>query len=94
MLLPLAVIQFALAIVYRLYFFDVGAMSDTIAGGCAWNLSILGFNIPWGWAIITTLFWTALFWVMMKDENIEENEDRMYHIRTMTPAGTHTAGKE
>jgi len=30
----------------------------------------------------------------MKDEYIEENEERMFHVRTMTPAGTHTAGKE
>jgi hypothetical protein len=40
------------------------------------------------------MFWLAVFVVLMKDENIEENEERMYHIRTMTPAGTHTAGKE
>ena len=44
--------------------------------------------------ILTTIFWTGVFVVMMKDENIEENEARMYHIRTMTPAGTHTAGTE
>ena len=94
MLLPLAVLQVVLSLVYRLYFFDASAMSDTIAGGWTWDLSVLGFNIPWGLPILTTLFWVGVFTVLMNDENIEENEERMYHIRTMTPAGTHIAGQE
>ena len=60
----------------------------------AWDLTILEFTIPWGLPIITTIFWGAIFMIMMKDENIEENEERMYHVRTMTPAGTHVAGQE
>ena len=96
MLLPLAVLQVVLAIVYRLYFFDVGGLSDVDSqgGGMAWDLTILEFTIPWGLPIITTIFWGAIFMIMMKDENIEENEERMYHVRTMTPAGTHVAGQE
>jgi len=94
MLLPLAVLQVILAMVYRLYFFDASAMSDTVAGGWSWDLTILEFTIPWGLPILTTMFWLAVFVILMKDENIEENEERMYHIRTMTPAGTHTAGQE
>ena len=96
MLLPLAVLQVALSLIYRLYFFDPSAMVDITdtAGGWAWDLTVLDVTIPWGYPILTTIFWTGVFIVMMKDENIEENEARMYHIRTMTPAGTHTAGTE
>ena len=94
MLLPLAVLQVALSLIYRLYFFDASAMAETTLGGWAWDLTILDITIPWGMPILTTIFWTGVFVVMMKDENIEENEARMYHIRTMTPAGTHTAGTE
>jgi hypothetical protein len=94
MLLPLAVLQVALSLVYRLFFFDAGTLSDTVAGGWSWDLTIQEFTIPWGLPILTTLFWLGVFIVLMKDENIDENEERMYHIRTMTPAGTHTAGKE
>ena len=94
MLLPLAVLQVALSLIYRLYFFDASAMAETTLGGWAWDLTILDITIPWGLPILTTIFWTGVFVVMMKDENIEENEARMYHIRTMTPAGTHTAGTE
>ena len=93
MLLPLAVLQVVLSMVYRLYFFDASAL-DFENGGWAWDLTILEFTIPWGLPILTTAFWLAVFVVLMKDENIEENEERMYHIRTMTPAGTHTAGQE
>jgi len=94
MLLPLAVLQVALSLVYRLYFFDASALSDTVAGGWTWDLTVLGYTLPWGLPILTTMFWIGLFAILMKDENIVENEERMYHIRTMTPAGTHTAGKE
>jgi hypothetical protein len=94
MLLPLAVLQVALSLVYRLFFFDSATLSDTVAGGWSWDLTILDFTVPWGLPILTTLFWLGVFIVLMKDENIDENEERMYHIRTMTPAGTHTAGKE
>jgi hypothetical protein len=94
MLLPLAILQVALSLVYRLYFFDASALSDTVAGGWTWDLTVLGYTLPWGLPILTTMFWIGLFAILMKDENIVENEERMYHIRTMTPAGTHTAGKE
>ena len=94
MLLPLAVLQVVLSMIYRLVFFDASTLSDTVAGGWTWDLTIAGVNIPWGLPIITTVFWLAVFIVLMKDEYIEENEERMFHVRTMTPAGTHTAGKE
>jgi len=94
MLLPLAVLQVVLSLVYRLVFFDASTLRDTVAGGWTWDLTIAGINIPWGLPIITTLFWLAVFTILMKDEYIEENEERMFHVRTMTPAGTHTAGKE
>ena len=59
-----------------------------------WDLNILEFTLPWGLPVTTKIFWGAMFMIMMKDENIEENEERMYHVRTMTPAGTHVAGQE
>ena len=92
MLLPLAVIQVALSIVYRLYIFDASGVSamDDVSGGMAWD----AFGIPWGAAILTTIFWVGVFIVFMKDENIDQNEERMFHVRTTEPAGKHTAGTE
>ena len=56
MLLPLAVLQVVLSMVYRLYFYDASAL-DFEAGGWAWDLTILEYTIPWGLPILTTAFW-------------------------------------
>jgi NADH-quinone oxidoreductase subunit H len=90
MLLPLSFLQVVLAVVYRLYLFDASALADTTSGGWAWDF----MGIPWGVPILTTAFWVGVFWVFMNDENLEEDQERMFHVQTLTPAGKHTAGQE
>jgi len=90
MLLPLAVLQVILAMVYRLYFFDAGGMDDSVSGGMAWDL----FGIPMLVPILTTLFWTVLFLIYLNDEGKSVNEERMFHVYTVEPAGTVVAGTE
>jgi NADH-quinone oxidoreductase subunit H len=90
MLLPLSVIQVALAIVYRIYLFDASALNDSTSGGWAWDAGLF----PWAVPVLTTVFWLVLFWVFMNDEDDTEDMERMYHVQTLTPAGTHTAGTE
>lgn len=88
MLLPLAVLQVILAMIYRLYFFDASGMDDSISGGMAWGL----FDIPMLLPILTTLFWTALFLIYLNDEGKAANEERMFHVHTVEPAGTVVPG--
>ena len=90
MLLPLSFLQVVLAVLYRLYLFDASALADTTSGGWAWDF----MGIPWGVPILTTAFWLGVFWVFMNDENLEEDQERMFHVQTLTPAGKHTAGQE
>jgi NADH-quinone oxidoreductase subunit H len=90
MLLPLSFLQVVLAVIYRLYLFDASALADTTSGGWAWDF----MGIPWGVPILTTAFWVGVFWVFMNDENLEEDQERMFHVQTLTPAGKHTAGQE
>jgi len=90
MLLPLAVLQVILAMVYRLYFFDAGGMDDSVSGGMAWDL----FGIPMLVPILTTLFWTGLFLIYLNDEGKSVNEERMFHVYTVEPAGTVVPGTE
>ena len=92
MLLPLAVIQVVLSIVYRLYFFNPAGMSakNDVAGGMAWD----GFGIPYLVPILTTLFWVGVFAIYLNDEDKSVNQERMFHVHTDKPAGTVTPGQE
>ena len=90
MLLPLAVIQLVLAVVYRLYLFDAGSVHDTIEGGWAWNL----FGIPFGLPILITTLSCLLFYWLLNDEDPVDSKERMFHVRTLEPAGKHVAGTE
>ena len=92
MLLPLAVLQVVLSIVYRLYFFNPDGMSakNDVAGGMAWD----AFGIPYLVPILTTLFWVGVFFVYLNDEDKSVNQERMFHVHTDKPAGTVTPGKE
>jgi NADH-quinone oxidoreductase subunit H len=90
MLLPLAVLQVVLAALYRLYLFDVEGMSDTVAGGSAWE----AFGIPFLIPALTTILWLAIFFLLLNDTGKNEDEERMYHVQTVQPAGTHTPGQD
>jgi len=90
MLLPLSVLQVALAIVYRIYLFDASALDASTSGGWSWDAGLF----PWAVPVLTTAFWLAVFWVFMNDEDDTEDTERMYHVQTLTPAGTHIAGTE
>ena len=90
MLLPLAVLQVVLAALYRLYLFDVEGMSDTVAGGTAWE----AFGIPFLIPALTTILWLAIFFLLLNDTGKNEHEERMYHVQTVQPAGTHTPGQD
>jgi NADH-quinone oxidoreductase subunit H len=92
MLLPLAVLQVVLSIVYRLYFFNPAGMSakNDVAGGMAWD----GFGIPYLVPILTTLFWVGVFAIYLNDEDKSVNQERMFHVHTDKPAGTVTPGQE
>ena len=92
MLLPLAVLQVVLSIVYRLYLFNPDGMSakNDVAGGMAWD----AFGIPYLVPILTTLFWLGIFFVYLNDEDKSVNQERMFHVHTDKPAGTITPGKE
>jgi len=90
MLLPLAVLQVVLAALYRLYLFDVEGMSDTVAGGSAWE----AFGIPFFIPALTTILWLSIFFLLLNDTGKNEREERMYHVQTVQPAGTHTPGQD
>jgi formate hydrogenlyase subunit 4 len=90
MLLPLAVIQLVLVVVYRLYLFDAGSVHDTIEGGWAWNL----FGIPFGLPILITFLSCMLFYWLLNDEDPVDSKERMFHVRTLEPAGKHVAGTD
>jgi len=90
MLLPLAVLQVFLALVYRLYLFKPENMADTVAGGNAWD----AFGIPSLVPILTTLFWLAVFVIYLNDEDKSATPERMFHVHTVEPAGTVIPGQE
>jgi hypothetical protein len=90
MLLPLSVVQVVLSSVYRLYLFKPDNLSYTAKGGNAWD----AFGIPMLVPIVTTLFWVGVFYVLLNDEDKDAAPDRMYHVYTLQPAGTHTPGKD
>ena len=92
MLLPLAVLQVVLALVYRLYLFNPDGMSaqNDVAGGMAWD----AFGIPYLVPLLTTLFWLGVFWVYLNDEDKSAMSERMFHVHTVEPAGTVVPGQE
>jgi len=90
MLLPLAVVQVVLSVVYRLYLFQPDNMSYTAEGGSAWD----AWGIPMFIPLATTVLWLAVFYVLLNDEDKDAAPDRMYHVHTLQPAGTHTPGKD
>ena len=90
MLLPLAFIQLVLVIIYRLYLFDAGSVHDTIEGGWAWNL----YGIPFGLPILITVLSCVLFYWLLNDEDPVDTKERMFHVRTLEPAGKHVAGTD
>ena len=92
MLLPLAVIQVVLSLVYRLYLFNPEEMSaqNDVAGGMAWD----AFGLPYFVPIATTLFWLGIFWVYLNDEDKSVTQERMFHVHTVEPAGTVVPGQE
>jgi len=65
-------------------------MDDSVSGGMAWDL----FGIPMLVPILTTLFWTGLFLIYLNDEGKSVNEERMFHVYTVEPAGTVVPGTE
>ena len=91
MLLPLAILQVVLSALYRLYLFDLNGMSDTVAGGTAWDgFGTFPFLIP----ALTTILWLAIFFLLLNDTGKNEREERMYHVQTVQPAGTHIPGQD
>ncbi|MGB2071507.1 MAG: complex I subunit 1/NuoH family protein, partial [Poseidonia sp.] len=92
MLLPLAVLQVVLALVYRLYLFNPDGMSaqNEPAGGMAWD----AFGIPFLVPVLTTAFWLGVFFIYLNDEDKSVNQERMFHVHTDKPAGTVTPGQE
>ena len=92
MLLPLSVFQVVLSTLYRLFLFDPSAMSDTAAGGNAWVIP--GFEVPFLLPLLTTIVWLGIFFLLLNDEDKDAAPDRMYHVYTLQPAGTHTPGKD
>ncbi len=92
MLLPLAVLQVVLAFVYRLFLFEPEGMSarNDVAGGMAWD----AFGIPYLVPVLTTLFWLGVFYVYLHDEDTSVNQERMFHVHTVEPAGTVVPGQE
>ena len=92
MLLPLSVLQVVLSTLYRLFLFDPAGMKDTAAGGNAWMIPSL--EIPVLLPLLTTLLWLGVFFLLLNDEDKDAAPDRMYHVYTLQPAGTHTPGKD
>jgi len=92
MLLPLAVLQVVLSLVYRLYLFNPDEMSaqNDVAGGMAWD----AFGIPFFVPAATTLFWMGIFWIYLNDEDKSVAQERMFHVQTVEPAGTVLPGQE
>ena len=92
MLLPLAVLQVVLALVYRLYLFTPDGMSaqNEPAGGMAWD----AFGIPFLVPVLTTAFWLGVFFIYLNDEDKSVNQERMFHVHTDKPAGTVAPGQE
>jgi len=92
MLLPLAVLQLVLSLVYRLYLFNPDNMSaqNDVAGGMAWD----AFGIPFFVPAATTLFWIGMFWIYLNDEDKSVAQERMFHVQTVEPAGTVVPGQE
>jgi NADH-quinone oxidoreductase subunit H len=89
-LLPLSVLQVVLAVIYRLWLFDPTAMSDSVAGGMAWD----AYGIPYFVPLATTIFWLAVFVLLLRDEDKDASPERMFHVQTMQPAGKHVPGQE
>ena len=54
------------------------------------DLEIDPFFIP----ALTTILWLAIFFLLLNDTGKNEHEERMYHVQTVQPAGTHTPGQD
>ena len=48
-------------------------MSDTVAGGSAWE----AFGIPFLIPALTTILWLAIFFLWLNDTRKNEDEERM-----------------
>jgi len=40
------------------------------------------------------LFWLGVFYVYLHDEDTSVNQERMFHVHTVEPAGTVVPGQE
>ena len=89
MLLPLAVFNLVLAVVFRLFLFDASGIVDEGLGS-AWSLGIFAWALP----LLVTGASLGIFAFLLRDENKEATPERMFHIRTLEPAGTHVPGTE
>ena len=108
MLLPLAVLQVILSLVYRAFLFDPAGLAhiasgteltDNLVGGTSWSLAefhgIEALSILPLLPILTTILWLGVFLIFLNDDRpTDAVEERMYHITTLTPAGTHIPGTE
>ena len=85
-LLPFSIVQLAIAIVLRLWFYDPAGL----ASGSAWDGGT-GFF----WTVPVIMF--AISMLIFVVYSIDEDKDppaRPYHVYTVEPAGTHVAGKK
>jgi len=83
------VLNLVLAVVFRLFLFDASGVVDEGLGS-AWSLGIFAWALP----LLVTGASLGIFAFLLRDENKEATPERMFHIRTLEPAGTHVPGTE
>lgn len=83
-LLPLSVVQLAIAVTLRLWFYDPAGLGS----GSAWDG---GSGFFWLVPLVVFAVSMAIFVVYSIDED-KDPPSRPYHVHTVEPAGTHVAG--
>ena len=88
-LLPLSVVNLLIAVLFRLFLYDPAGVVEEGLGN-AWGLGIFAYALP----IIVTVASLGLFFYLLNDEDKDASPERMFHVRTLEPAGTVVPGTE
>lgn len=88
-LLPLSVINLLVAVLFRLFLYDPAGVAEEGLGN-AWGLGIFAWTLP----LLVTVVSLGLFFYLLNDEDKDASPERMFHVRTLEPAGTVVPGTE
>jgi len=83
------VINLLVAVLFRLFLYDPAGVAEEGLGN-AWGLGLFAWALP----VIVTVVTLAIFFYLLNDEDKDASPERMFHVRTLEPAGTVVPGTE